>query len=47
MKLKAIINFIKGAFDYDNPSAGGGSTGAISALPCISKEYKKKYNHTK
>ncbi|MFW6041118.1 MAG: hypothetical protein ACOC85_04710 [Thermoplasmatota archaeon] len=42
MIINTIKNFIKGAFDYYNPSAGDGATGAISALPEITKFYKKK-----
>ncbi|MFP4142565.1 MAG: hypothetical protein ACLFT7_04390 [Thermoplasmata archaeon] len=40
--LKNIKEFFKGAFDYDNPSAGDGTSGAVSALSQYNKEYKKK-----
>ncbi|MEF8832069.1 MAG: hypothetical protein V5A66_00950 [Candidatus Thermoplasmatota archaeon] len=42
--IKKIKNFFKGAFDYDNPSAGDGTSGAVSALSQYNKEYKKKIN---
>lgn len=41
---KCVKDFLKGAFDYDNPSAGDGTSGAISALPGSIKEYKKRSN---
>lgn len=41
-KIKETLSrFFSGAFDYDQPTAGGGCCGCVEVDPEVRKEYRK------